>query len=175
MFKDLSATLWICFGLGILITFSLWWIFFSLIADRECKKGFLAGNLMTFFYIPALASLGIAGASFPGVMSVFSPAAAAQSHVSRVLFGASLSPLLWSITAISLFLVYPPEYRKAKRILQPLLIISGAVILLLTLFLKDLSLIAYLLAVFTILMSIIVVITTGWFRVQIRHLQEKKG
>jgi low temperature requirement protein LtrA len=39
--KKLNGETWINFALAILIVFSLWWIFFSLIADREAKNGFI--------------------------------------------------------------------------------------------------------------------------------------
>ena len=60
---------WISFVLGILVVFSLWWIFFALVADRENEKGFIKGQLLLLLFIPTLASLGMTGASFPGVMA----------------------------------------------------------------------------------------------------------
>ena len=50
-FKDPNLTNWLCLALGILIIFALWWIFFSLIADRECKGGYLSGIIMTLLYM----------------------------------------------------------------------------------------------------------------------------
>ncbi|HZX59822.1 MAG TPA: low temperature requirement protein A, partial [Mucilaginibacter sp.] len=45
LFGDLTLTVWLCFGLGILIVFSLWWIFFSLIADRQSQNGLAKGTV----------------------------------------------------------------------------------------------------------------------------------
>ncbi|MBK9984841.1 MAG: low temperature requirement protein A [Saprospiraceae bacterium] len=66
--EDMNALIWANFGLGILVVFMLWWIFFALIADRESKRGFLTGQTMLILFIPVLASLGMTGASFPGVI-----------------------------------------------------------------------------------------------------------
>src|SRR6185436_11102690 len=38
--EHLDTGVWLNFGLGILVVFALWWIFFSLIADRESQGGF---------------------------------------------------------------------------------------------------------------------------------------
>ena len=62
---DLNSTAWLCFGLGILIVFSLWWIFFSLIADRQSQSGLVKGSIISMIYIITLASLGMIGASVP--------------------------------------------------------------------------------------------------------------
>jgi low temperature requirement protein LtrA len=128
---DLNIHVWLCFGLGILIVFALWWIFFSTIADRESKKGMWAGNLISFIYIPMLASLGMVGASFPAVMENMISKENCFSSPLQIMFGTSIALFLSCITAISLFLVHPPEYAKSKKIVQWLLIFIGIVNLLL--------------------------------------------
>jgi low temperature requirement protein LtrA len=59
---------WMVFGLGILIVFLLWWIYFSIIADREVRRGFWNAQIFILGFIPILASLGAAGATFSVVM-----------------------------------------------------------------------------------------------------------
>ena len=172
MYTDMNATSWACLVLGIIITFALWWIFFSLIADRNSKPGYLPGYIMSVFYIPAIASLGMAGACFPGLMKDLQPDTAQWAVVPHMLFGVSLSVFLVCICLISRFLVYPQQYSKAKYILQRLLLIVAAGITLFTWLLPHLSLLPYLICVFLMLLTIIIIITMGWFRVQLRKMSE---
>ncbi|MEP6647307.1 MAG: low temperature requirement protein A [Saprospiraceae bacterium] len=168
---SMNGTTWINFGLGILIVFLMWWIFFALIADRECKKGFLSGQGMLILFIPVLASLGLTGASFPGLMMGSSGADSNYLFVERILFGAGIAIFLWSITMISVFLEYPEEYTLAKKQLQPMLIITGIAMGLLTWLLRYFPLMDYLIIILIILFAIVFVITKRWFVVQLRLLK----
>ena len=172
LFNDFVLVEWICFGLGILIVFSLWWIFFSLIADREAKKGFTKGSLVAMVYILTLASLGVIGAAFPGLMNDLRSLPEAGSSISRLIYGLSIALFLLSIVLISRFLVYPNDYHKIKPKLQSLIIAFSVIILTISI-LVPLALIWYLMLIFLLLLSIIVIITMGWFRLQLR-LQELK-
>ncbi len=171
--NEMNGMVWICFGLGIMIVFSLWWIFFAIVADRECKKGFLKGQVMLMIFIPALASLGMTGASFPGVMAGIASIDDSHHLISRILFGGGASVFLWSITLMSSFLEYPVEYDQSKRVLQPLIIGSGILILFLAWTLSSFQLIWFLSVVFLILFMIIFILTRGWFRVQLKQLVDQ--
>ena len=164
---------WISFGLGILVVFCLWWIFFDLIADRENKHGFIKGQLLLLLFIPTLASLGMTGASFPGVMEGLIPGEHHDMLISRVLFGAGVAVFLWSITAISLFLEYPREYDHAKKILQPLLMLSGGLILLITWLMLHTQVEYFLLSMFLVLFIIIFASMRGWYQVELKHMREQ--
>ena len=168
--EDMRAMIWINFGLGILVVFMLWWIFFALIADRECRKGFLTGQSILIIFISVLASLGMTGASFPGVIESIASADTDYLLIERILFGSGIAVFLWSITAVSAFLVYPKEYDQAKQILQPALLFSGLFIVLLTWLLRHLPVIHYLVSVLLILFTIVFVITKKWFVVQLNQM-----
>lgn len=172
MYTEMNATSWSCLVLGIIITFALWWIFFSLIADRNSKPGYLPGYIMSVFYIPTIASLGMAGACFPGLMKDLQPATAQSAVLPHMLFGVSLSVFLVCICLISRFLVYPEQYSRAKYILQRLLLTVAAAIATFTLLLPQLSLLPYLICIFLMLLTIIIITTMGWFRVQLRKMSE---
>ena len=101
---------WLSFAAGILVVFALWWIFFSLIADRECRPGFLQANLVQITYAFTLGSLGIIGASFTGLFSIDG-----TEHITRAGFGVALCLFLWGIVALSGLLLYPSEYDDAKK------------------------------------------------------------
>lgn len=170
--EEMSGLIWINFGLGILVVFMLWWIFFALIADRESKKGFLTGQFMLMLFIPVLASLGMTGASFPGVIESLASADTDYLLIERVLFGSGIAVFLWSITAVSAFLEYPKEYDRAREILQPSLLFSGLVILILTWLLHHFPVIDYLVSVLLILFAIVFVITKRWLVVQLMQMEK---
>jgi len=160
-----DINIWLCFCLGILIVFALWWIFFSSIADRECKKGMWAGNFISLLYLPTLASLGMVGAAFPALMEE-------ETHLSnplQIVFGMSIAFFLWCVTAISRFLIYPSEYEKSKKLIQFSLILIGVINLLLMFLFPVLPIFFYLLFVFISLMIVIVIITRNWFRIELNR------
>jgi len=170
---DLHMNVWVCFGLGILVVFALWWIFFSTIADHDCKKGVWAANVVSFLYIPMLASLGMVGAAFPALLRNVTAKENYFSNPLQLVFGASITIFLCCITAISRFLVHPSEFEKSKRYVQSLLIIIGTVNLLLMFLFPMLSVSLYLLCVFASLMIIIVVMTRSWFHIELDKLNQK--
>lgn len=169
---ELTFHVWLCFGLGILVVFSLWWIFFATIADRECKKGMWAGNIISFIYIPMLASLGMVGASFPALLMHVTVTENYFSNPLQIIFGVSVALFLCCITVISVFLVHPPELAKSKKIVQWLLVFIGIVNLVLMILFPVLSVFAYLLLVFISLLIVIVVMTRSWFRIELNRLQK---
>jgi low temperature requirement protein LtrA len=165
--NGLQALTWINWGnfvLAILIIFALWWIFFALIADRECKEGFLKGQLMIIVYIPVLMSLGMLGSAFPGVFRASQSNITADSLWMYELFAFRIATFLLGIALISGFLVYPTAYAPAKKWLRVLLIISGIMIPAITLIFKGLSLFSFFIAIFILLLLIIITITKAWLK-----------
>jgi low temperature requirement protein LtrA len=152
---------WLCFGLGILVLFGLWWVFFGLIADRECKPGFGTGMVMSLIYIPAIASLGMAGASFPALMS-----GSGGTVWARPMYGISLSAFLLCIALISSFLKYPSHYLPFKRPIQWVVAGAAAFIALFTWALQNAGLLTFLVASFTVLLVLVSITTAMWVRVE---------
>ena len=172
---DSNTTAWLCFGLGILVVFSLWWIFFALIADRNSQKGLVKGTFISMIYIVTLASLGMIGASFPGLMNDLKPGANEIVSASRTIFSISIALFLFSIVMLSRHLVYPKEYHGGKRPIQLLLLCAGLLSLAVTILLPALSLILYLLCIFLLLVFIIVIITRSWFRIELKRLEANES
>lgn len=168
----LSAHVWICFAFGILIMFELWWVFFALIADREIKSGFLKGQVMSLLYIPAMATLGIVGASFSELIRTLASVDEGQLFL-KLLFGISLSLFLLSTLAISLFLQYPKSYEASKRKVKILFISSAISTFLITFLFEKLTLIYYLELIFCILFIIIFTFTRMWFKVELKQINEE--
>ncbi len=169
--EEITGTMWTCFGLGILIVFALWWIFFSLIADRSCKPGIFEGFVLSFLFIPTLASLGMVGAAFPSLIREFT--GQPDAHNLQLIYGTSISIFLCSIVAISRFLVYSGEYLPSKKRVQYLLISMALINLGLVFLFGVLSPLIYLLCVFSVLMSIIVILTKMWFRLELDKLSKE--
>jgi low temperature requirement protein LtrA len=168
----LNFNLWLSFGLGILIVFALWWIFFSVIADRESKKGFLNANLVELAFIPTLASLGIIGASFPGLFKSFEINEGGMGL--KIFFGAAIGIFLCGIIILSFLLHYPVEFHSAKRKVRMVIGVDVLAIQLLTFLSAQIGLTVYLSSIFFLLMGIVVVITRIWFVVQLQMIEEKK-
>jgi len=163
---------WMNFGLGIIIVFALWWIFFSILADREGKRGVLTFQTICLAYIPTLAALGMVGAAFAGLFSG-SDSRHASDAWSLGIFGSSLFVFLAGITFISRFLQYPDQYHKAAERIPVLLVLTGLSILLITFFWHDLSLHWYLILVTIPLLSIVVFITRTWYLAELSALTEE--
>lgn len=167
----LNAHVWVCFLIGILIVFEMWWVLFALIADREIKSGFLKGQVMSLLYIPAMASLGMVGATFSELIIKLDIMGEGYLFL-KLLFGISLSFFLLSTLAISLFLQYPKYYEVSKKRVKILFISSAISILLITFLFEKLALIYYLELVFCILFIIIFTFTRIWFKVELKQIKE---
>lgn len=168
--EAMEIAVWLYFGLGILIVFALWWIFFSIIADREIKKGMTTGNAVSLIYIPTLASLSMTGAAFPALLADLTGKVTEHTHHLQIIYGISIALFLCCVPALSRFLIYPEEYQKPKKFMQPFLVITGGVNILLMLLFPVLPLFVYLVCVFVSLLVVIVIITRTWFKIELRRM-----
>lgn len=167
--EHLSLTIWLCFGLGVLIVFALWWIFFAVIADRECKPGLINANIYSFLYIPTLASLGMIGAAFPSLIrdQIITPNYIdPNAFTLQILFGCSITVLLCCIAGLSSFLHFTHHYEKYKKQSQRFVIFVGVVNFALMILFAKMSSLIYLTAVFVSLLTVVVIFTRRWFRVE---------
>jgi len=167
-FKELNAYIWTCFGLGILIVFALWWIFFALVADRECKPGFLKGQLFMFLYIPTLASLGIAGATF----SVILDGIGKHDHNTEMagyIFTSGLGIFIISVVGLTRMLRYTDDYDRLRRKYEKLLFACGLLLVSLSALIDHIPLVYLLLIIFIILLIIVVMMTSTWFKIELKQ------
>ena len=72
--QKLDVRIWIQFGLAICIVFALWWLFFTIVSDKECKSGLLNSSIFELLFIPTLIGLGLLGASFNDLFKDFNDA-----------------------------------------------------------------------------------------------------
>ena len=162
-FEGHSKHTWIAFGLAILIVFSLWFIFFSMIADRKCKPGFLQGYLFQLMFVPSLITLGMMGATFSLMLNADVTGTVLSTNI-RLLFGGSVAVFIICIYLLSVFLEYDRTFGNPKKIFGLILLPTAALLALLTCLFPDLDTVYFLLMVFCILLAMIVVLTYGWYK-----------
>jgi low temperature requirement protein LtrA len=168
-FKELNAYIWTCFGLGILIVFALWWIFFALVADRECKPGFLQGQLFMFLYIPALASLGIAGATFSVILDGIAKHGDHNTEMAGYIFTAGLGIFIISVVGLTRMLRYTDDYDRLRRKYEKLLFACGLLLVSLSALINNIPLVCLLLIIFIILLIIVIMMTRSWFKIELKQ------
>jgi low temperature requirement protein LtrA len=164
---------WVHFVLAILIVFSLWWIFFSMIADRKCKTGFLKSTLMSMVYIPAFMSLGVMGVAFSGLFADVRPEDPV-SYRMRLAFGVSVAVFLGGIATLTYFLLYPEGYRKDKGKLVACLMVSALLFLVPVIFSLNISLFAFLLSGWVVLLLLILAISKSWLALEVNKRVESE-
>lgn len=151
---------WVNFVLTISIVFVLWWIFFSMIADKRCDKGFLKSNIMAMVYIPTLMSLGFMGVSFNKLFETeFS------IYPIKMFFGIALSIFLLGMTLLMQFLTYPDNFKAKKRV-QKKLIVAIIFILFFNFMNFELPITVYLIVHLILLISIIFTVSKSWYLIE---------
>ena len=161
-----SSRMWICFALAILIVFSMWLIFFSLVADRDCKPGFMKGQFFQLLFIPSLLSLGIIGASFYILLPATLSGGDHLTAITRLYFGLSISVFLTCVFGITRFLCYEEKYGDPKNLFAQVLLIPAVMIAGITFLLQHISLLRYFTLVFAVLLAMIIAITYSWYRTE---------
>ena len=142
--SDFSA--WLNFALALSIVFALWWIFFTLVSNREVKRGFVNATLLELLFIPALISLGLIAVSFSSFFDTHD-----GTHSIHQMFGYAVTTFLTGIALMLGLLVLPTEFRTIKRPVQISLLITALVFLISTVVHINLDKMYYLLGVIVIL------------------------
>lgn len=159
---NLNVLLWIQFILAVSIVFALWWLFFTIISDRECKDGLLNSSLFELLFIPTLIGLGLLGASFNGIFQYFNEPQQ-QGEWAIGCLGFSVSLFLLGIWAMMSFLKFPDDFRSFKRIAKRAIFITAAIISGLACLPLDIDLVYYLLIVLAILVALILYLNSIWY------------
>lgn len=163
--NQLSLGIMLHFALSILIVFSLWWIFFTLVSDKPCKKGFQNSSLMQVFYIPTLMALGIIGVAFSGLFESALHSEKEQAHLMKIIFSLAVSIFLLGINILLHYLEYPPHYKAFKKRIRSIVFIATAS-LLFPMTVTNLSLLVYLGIIWAILMALIIAINYSWYSME---------
>ncbi|HEY5369752.1 MAG TPA: low temperature requirement protein A [Hanamia sp.] len=128
---DLSAIVWVQFVLAIGIVFSLWWLFFTIVSDRECKDGLLNSSIFELLFIPTLIGLGMLGASFSDLFNYFNGSGTQSEWVTKT-FGFSISLFLLGIWSMMFFLKYQEIFLPFKKLAERAFFITAILIFVFT-------------------------------------------
>jgi low temperature requirement protein LtrA len=168
---DFNFNLWLNFGLAILIVFGLWWIFFTLIADLRCTKGFFESYIMILVYIPVLMSLGMTGACFNSLFLHLNEDISKLEKITSF----SLCIFLCGIAVITWFLDFPVYLQKYKKRWQIFFFITGILIAVLGLVPIKLPAEIFFIILLFILILLIVEISRGRLNMPVNSKVEEAG
>ncbi len=159
---EINLRLWLNFCLSVFIVFALWWLFFTLVSDRQCKPGFINSSLLEILYLPTLIALGLLGMAFGELFENYGQIAS-DFLSAKEIFGYSLCLFLLGMNLMMYFLAYPPPYTRLKKKAQGIL--YGALMLALgiTLLPLHVSLFIYLLIHLVVILSIILLLNYNWY------------
>jgi low temperature requirement protein LtrA len=163
---SLGFQTWINFALAILIIFTLWWLFFSAIADRKSKKGFLKSNVMAMAYIPTLMALSAIGIAFS---HLFYASGNDTSFGIKMMLAIAISVFLLGIVTLTALLEYPVIVEQIKRNVQKVLLIPTLLIVAFTAIDLPVSLFVYLSIILLILLGVMGLIYRKWFVLEINR------
>jgi len=115
---------WLNFALVLAVVFALWWIFFTLLSNRNAKKGFTNASLLQLLFIPALVSLGVIAACLTGL---FDP----KQHDKTLpqTFGYALAAFLACISLMMGKIDYPDIVTPIKKPVRVSLFVTGLIFL----------------------------------------------
>jgi len=116
-----GAVSWLSFALMIVIVFALWWIFFTLTANRQAKKGFYRATLLELLYIPALMALGLIAVCFS---RYFGPGAELSL---TLLFTTALAAYFIAICLMMGQIEYPREVQPVMLPVRASLLVTAIV------------------------------------------------
>lgn len=161
-FENLDFHVWILFGLGMFITFILWWIFFDLIANQESQKGFLKMTLTEYSFIPALMILGMIAVSFINIFEALHHEKLSEIAENEHNFGFLISGFLLSVVVISSFLNYEKEDKMPLQRLRLVVVAVAVCIFAITFFIDGWDVTNYFLLILGFLLIIVVFIVRNW-------------
>ncbi|MEP6514077.1 MAG: low temperature requirement protein A [Parafilimonas sp.] len=157
---DLTAvSTWLKFAFAIAIVFALWWIFFTMVSNREAKKGFRNATLLELLYVPALISLGLIAACFSSLFETDH-----SNHSIQNVFGYAMTIFLISISLLMGLLENPAKIHLIIRPVRISLFIVALVFLFSTFIIINLDSFYYLLVVIIILIAEIVYLNSLYYR-----------
>src|SRR5260221_4027481 len=138
---------WVKFAFALAIVFALWWIFFTMVSNRNAKKGFVNATLLELLYIPALISLGLIAACFTSLFTDHS------LHSLQPVFGNAITIFFISISLLMGMLETPDKVRMIIRPVRISLFIAALVFLFSTFIITYMDSLYYLLLVIIILIA----------------------
>ncbi|MEO9004926.1 MAG: low temperature requirement protein A [Ginsengibacter sp.] len=158
----MSALVWVQFVLAISIVFALWWLFFSIVSDRQCKAGLLNSSLFELLFIPTLIGLGMLGASFSDLFKYFNEPGIQSEWVTKS-FGFSVSLFLLGIWSMMYFLIYQKIFLPYKKVAKRAFLVTAVLILAFTCLPVQITLALHLSIVLVILIGLVLYLNAMWY------------
>ena len=150
-----------------MIVFALWWIFFTMVSNREAKKGFRNATLLELLYVPALISLGLIAACFTSLFTDHS------LHSLQPVFGYGLTIFFTSIGLMMGLLESPDKVRMMIGQVRISLFIVALVFLFSTFIITGMESLYYLLLVILLLIAEIVFLNSLYYRLVGKEAADK--
>jgi low temperature requirement protein LtrA len=162
---------WINFTLSVAIVFALWWVFFTLVSDRVCKKGFIYSTILELIYIPTLIALGMMGLAFNGLFLSGNEGHFFQFSY-RQIFSFSIFLFFTGILLMSFLLQYPAEYKKLKSRVQLSLTITSVLPVISEAVTDQLPLEIFLMAILLLILAEIIFLNYQWYSIYSHNKKE---
>jgi low temperature requirement protein LtrA len=157
--KDQHPTVWFAFILGILIAFLLWSLYFDMTSEQETKQGYSYMQYLIFLHFPLLASLGVVGACIKVLLGNIDENIYGTTYW---LFAASLVVILLATAGIAAIMKEEEEDRSYIRPVSKILFVVSAVLLVVPLFSRYFTPIAFLSIVAVILLIPVTIGIKSW-------------
>jgi len=152
------------FALALSIVFVLWWLFFTLIANRKVKPGFVKASYLELLYIPALISLGLIAVSF----SAFFDPHTSQFALQKV-FGFAIAGFLTAISLMLGLLEFPEIVQSLKQSTRISLLLTALLFFISTFIDFQMDITYYLIGVIFILVLEITYLNSRYYRLKIEE------
>ena len=156
---------WLNFAFAISIVFALWWIFFTLVAQREAKSGFMNGALLEFLFIPSLLSLGLIAVSFTTFFDV-------HNEIQLEKLGYAVATFLVCVRLMMELLVFPDHTRPLKKPVQTSLLITAALFLISAMINVHFNRMYYLAGILIVLVAEIIYLNSIYLILQNREKED---
>lgn len=161
--SSMTALSWFQFALAIGIVFALWWLFFTIVSDRQCKNGLLNSSIFELLFIPALIGLGMMGASFNDLFKFFNEPGTQSEWITKS-FGFSISLFLLGIWSMVFYLKYPDSGRSLLMPVKIAFFTAAVLIAIFTCLHLQISLAAHLTILLLILIGLILFLNGMWYK-----------
>lgn len=160
--KTTNATSWIQFGLSVIIVFTLWWIFFTLISDRKCKPGLLFGATLEIVYLLTLIALGILGMAFKGILSPEETGNLSRDSLMTI-FGIAIATILAGIYVMIFLIEFSNQYTRLRNSIQRLILYGVLALVAISLLSPQFQMTTFLILVLLILLVLIGMMNLQWY------------
>ncbi|GAA4281041.1 low temperature requirement protein A [Gaetbulibacter aestuarii] len=164
---QLNLKIWINFSLAVILVFALWWLFFTLISDRRCKKGMLNSSILQILYIPTLLGLDLLAMAFS---KLFTDSGLYIFDIINLkqLSGFSMSLFLFGMFLMTFVLKYAEQYYILRKRIQWIIFSSAFILMIFSLVNIELSLGTFLFTLLLFVLSIIILLNYQWYGIQVK-------